>query len=336
MAFRSQYPPRSFGIGGRESEPGANMPQSITQREIEVLAPAGSLADVEAAIEGGADAVYLGLKGFSARPAPWCFDVDSAMEAIARCHAAGRRLHVAINAEFRSSQEPGLLRAVQTLTDAGADAWIVGDLGMLHFLSALGNPVPVHASTLLGVYNAEAVRLLVAEYGVERIVLPTSIYIDEISDLHFQCPNVELELIAHGGVCFHDHRRCRQPHYQVEGHFCVGCKQLYEVYADETAVPRPELSRESSQVYPLNGSKPGGRLMWSPEIDLTALAGLFIRSGIVSFKIEGRTRTPDYVRSSARAWRTSIDRVLTDESFYDPELNRFYYLGHPGRTRAAG
>lgn len=298
-------------------------------RELEVLAPAGSLAHVEAAIAAGADAFYVGLKGLGARPNPWNLDVDEIETAAALAHAAGRRINVAVNAEFHTRQDDFVRQAISRMADAGVDALIVGDFGLLHFLKQIDNPIPIHASTLLGIYNAEGIRFLNRQYGVTRVVLNTGLFIDEISALHFHCPEIELELIAYGGVCFNDNRRCRQPHYLFEGEFCVGCKQLYEVHpTPEDFIPLAPVSKVASQVRPPDIPIGGERLIWSPEVDLTGQIGLFARAGVVSFKIEGRTRSVDYITMSTAQMRAAVDRLRADAAYHDPELSTYYYLGH--------
>jgi putative protease len=302
---------------------------------IEVLAPAGNLEHVRAALAAGADAVYVGLRGFSARPDAWSFTLDDIGTAVQLVHDAGRHLHVAVNAELRDQRTDDLARAVERLESLAVDALIVGDFGVLHSLREWRVRIPAHASTLLGIYNAEGVRFLQREFGVSRVVLNTNLYIDEIADLHFLCPDIELEMIAHGGVCFNDNRRCRQPHYLFEGEFCVGCKQIYEAFpGNDAPIQIGPPTRIASQVRPPEFPLQGGRLIWSPEIDLSAHVGLFRKVGVMSFKIEGRTRTVDYVTQSTRKLREAVDLALANPDLADPTLNSYFYLAHPSRMRA--
>jgi U32 family peptidase len=308
----------------------------VKANSIEVLAPAGSLENVQAAIAAGADAIYVGLQKFSARPDDWSLSLDEIRTALRMAHDTGRRLHVAINAEFRDQSSADLERSATYMERIGVDAFIVGDFGMLQCLREAGIRVPLHASTLLGIYNAQAIRFLQREFGVSRVILNTNLYIDEIADLHFLCGDVGLEMISHGGVCFNDNRRCRQPHYLFEGEFCVGCKQIYEAFPNDNqqlSQVRP-LSKVASQVRPPDVPLHGRRLIWSPEIDLSAIVGLFLRVGVISFKIDGRTRTADYVAQSTRKLRQAVDRALESRELADPNLNPFFYLAHPSRLGA--
>lgn len=303
---------------------------------LEVLAPAGSIEHVAAAIAAGADAVYVGLRDFSARPNTWSLSVSEIAEAADLCHRADRRIHVAMNAELRMDRVGAVAGTIESLREAGVDALIIGDFGLLHMLRGFGSNIPVHASTLLGLYNPEGLRFVRDGFGVRRIVVNTSLYIDEIATLHFECPDVELELIAHGGICFNDNRRCRQPHYLFEGEFCVGCKQIYSVHTDPAPVRPETVTRIASQVRPPERSLPGERYIWSPEIDLSSHIALFARIGIVSFKIEGRTRTTEYVTETTQLYRDAVDAYLADPKRLDPALSRFFYFDHHSRLRARG
>ena len=109
----------------------------------------------------------------------------------------------------------------------------MSEIGDVTFLKEIENSLPIHASTLLGIYNAEGIRFLQKAFGVTRIIVNTNLLVDEIAELHFLSPSTELELISYGGVCFNDNRRCRLPHYQDNEEFCVGCKQLYNIYKVE-------------------------------------------------------------------------------------------------------
>lgn len=323
--------------------PGADANRSgegrdVTQRsQIEVLAPAGEIDHAKAAVLGGADAVYVGLRGFSARPDAWSMGLSEIEQVSTYLHSKGKRLHVAINAELPEKKRKELSNAIERLEDIDVDALIVGDFGVFACLRDVGCEVPLHASTLLGLYNAEGIRLVREEFGIRRVVLNTNLYVDEIAQLHFQCPDIEFELIAHGGVCFNDGRRCRQPHYLFEKEFCVGCKQIYEAHQSFVSCnSKQKLSTVASQIRPADVQLPGGRLIWSPEIDSSENIDLFIRLGVVSFKIEGRTRTAEYVRSTTHKYRNAVDAAVNDPKNVDADTTPFYYIEHHSRLRPDG
>jgi|GEM_PF-1122039 len=297
-------------------------------KDMEILSPAGSLEHVEAAIEAGADAFYVGLKGFSSRPDPWSLDLREICVAANIAHEAGRRIYVAINAEFYSRQRNELKHAIQIMAENSIDALIVGDLGLLHFLKEIENSLPIHASTLLGIYNAEGIRFLQKAFGVTRIIVNTNLLVDEIAELHFLSPSTELELISYGGVCFNDNRRCRLPHYQDNEEFCVGCKQLYNIYKVEQTSTLPHNTQAILQTKHQNITLSEDRIIWLPEVDLSDILGLFIKSGVTSFKIEGRTRSTEYISKSTKRMKQALNKTLCDERFWDRNRNQYFYINH--------
>lgn len=177
----------------------------VGSRLLEVLAPAGSMEHVHAAIAAGADAIYIGIKGMSARPDPWGFDLSTAIE------ATGKRIYFALNAEYAESHTSTVVSFMGRVEDSGCDALIVGDWGLLKCIQDMAIQIPLHASSLLGVCNDITVHLL-RRMGVSRIILNANLFLDEIAALIRACPDMEFELITYGGVCFNDQRRCRLPH----------------------------------------------------------------------------------------------------------------------------
>ena len=273
---------------------------------VEILAPAGSGDHIHAAIAAGADAIYIGIKGMSARPDPWGFDLSSATEATRIVHAAGKRIYFALNAGYAEAHTSAVISFLDQVQDSGCDALIVADWGLLKRIQDMAIQIPVHASSLLGVYNLATVRLL-QRMGVSRIILNTNLFLDEIAALIRAYPDMEFELIAYGGICFNDQRRCRLPHIVVDGHYHVGCE--FDYIAPE---------KQS------NGHRWAVDLHM-PDVDLTSTLALYISLGVTSFKIEGRTRSTNYVSQS-----TSLLRRAVNEFFERSRgTNISHYVIHP-------
>ena len=165
--------------------------------------------------------------------------------------------------------------------------------------------IPVYASTLLGVYNIATVQLL-HQMGVSRVILNTNLFLDEIPALIRACPAVEFELIAYGGICFNDNRRCRLPHIMADGHYHVGCEFDYAVRGAQGDTHRHTVN------------------LHMPDIDLSSTLALYIALGITSFKIEGRTRSADYVAQSTTTLRKAIDVFLERSK----DANLTHYVIH--------
>jgi len=162
----------------------------VDPSSLEVLAPAGSREHIRAAIAAGADAIYIGIKGMSARPDPWGFDLSNAIEATQIVHAAGKRIYFALNAGYAESHTSKVISFMNHVEKSGCDALIVGDWGLLKRIQDMAIQIPLHASSLLGVYNVATVRLL-RRMGVSRIILNTNLFLDEIAALIRVCPDME-------------------------------------------------------------------------------------------------------------------------------------------------
>lgn len=238
----------------------------------EVLAPAGELNAILPLIEAGADAVYVGLKGFSSRPSNADLSLDEIKTAVEICHSNNARLHVAINAGIQNDDVSVIRDSLLALQDCGVDAVILSDWGMLVKATKLLKTTEVHASTLLGVYNSQTVRIL-KKMGVTRVVLSTNLYIDEIIAIINDEPDIEYEIVADGGICFNDNRICELPHYLKDEEYCVGCK-------DE---------------YCMNDNPDAAVSIGAKAISLAEIVQVFVELGIFSYKIEGRTVPYKYI-----------------------------------------
>jgi len=276
---------------------------------LEVVAPAGSMEHVRAAIAAGADAIYIGIKGMSARPDPWGFDFSNASEVTRIVHAAGKRVYFALNAGHAESHTSEIVGFLNRVEDSGCDALIVGDWGVLKRIQDMAIQVPLHASSLLGVYNIATVHLL-RRMGVSRVILNTNLFLDEIAALIRACPDMEFEIITYGGICFNDQRRCRLPHVVVNGHYHVGCEFGY-------------LARDQRGY-----GHQRNVILHMPDVDLASTLTLYVALGITSFKIEGRTRSTNYVTQSTSILRQAIDKYLEGSQ----KANISHYVIHPADT----
>lgn len=177
----------------------------------EALAPLGRLESLSDILAAGADAVYAGLYGFSSRPSDADLSLEQLESARELTAKRGVKLYVAVNSFIGHTQMDALLRQLEIVEQLGADAVILGDWGVLQAARSALKTTRLHASTLLGVYNSETVSILKG-LGVDRIVLSTALYIEEIHSLLRQAPDIEYEIIASGGICRNDNRQCELPH----------------------------------------------------------------------------------------------------------------------------
>lgn len=274
-------------------------------RSPEIVAPLGQPGHLAAAVAGGAHAVYVGLKGHSSRPDAASFSIDELKGLIPKIHKAGLRCYLAINAEMRDAAG---VTACKLLRDADAlhpDAIILGDLGMLALAKQEGLRAPLHASSLLGVLNAETIITL-RKYDIRRVILPTCLTLPELAELIESSPTMDFEIIAYNGVCFNDSWRCGLAHcHSPAGGFDVQCTHSFSLMTEGQSF------------------QPGGHLLWTQDIDASGILPLLWSLGVVSFKIEGRTQRPEVIEEAVRRLRRSLDELATPT-----DHNRYQYLVH--------
>lgn len=248
--------------------------------ECEVLAPAGRVTDIVPLLENGADAIYVGLAGYSARPQSSDFTAEEIGRILPVIHRAGKKLFVAVNANVPGRKIEGLCGIIQELDDRGIDALIISDYGLMRRVSGIVRHARLHASTLAGVYNYRDVRML-KQMGVSRIILSSDLFVDEIADITDRVPDMDYEIVADGGICFNSNRQCLLPHYGQKEGYNVYCQKEYELLRDGIVTGRAKRI----------GNNPG-------KIHRTL--GIYLGLGIRSFKVEGRTNSLDYILQRVR------------------------------------
>lgn len=251
----------------------------------EILAPAGRKEDVLPLLEAGADAIYVGLSGYSARPKSSDLSMTDIEEILPLIHQTNKKLFIAMNANVPSDQIDALCEEVRLLDEMQVDAIIVSDYGLMSRFSRVLKHAQLHASTLTGVYNFEDVQMLKG-MGVKRIILSSDLYVDEIVDIIDRVPDMDYEIVADGGICFNSNRQCLLPHVgQLEG-YMVFCQKQYRLmkYGQDLGTARRI------------GNCPG---------KLHRTMGIYLGMGIYSFKVEGRTNNLDYIIERVRDMATS-------------------------------
>ena len=264
----------------------------------ELLAPAGDLDCVRAAIENGADAVYFGLaSGFNARARATNIDPASLPDVMSLLHRRGVKGYVTLNTLVFTDELAELERTVRQVAEAGVDAVLVQDFGAARLIRAITPDLPIHASTQMTLSSAECLR--VAEsLGIERVVLARELSIDEIAKIHRQTP-LPLEVFVHGALCVAYSGQCMTSESlggrsANRGQCAQACRLPYELVCDGEDV---DLGRQ--------------QYLLSPQ-DLAAYALVpdLIAAGVSCFKIEGRLKTPEYVANITRHYRQAIDTAM--------------------------
>ena len=264
----------------------------------ELLAPAGDRECLRAAVENGADAVYFGLNcGFNARARATNIEPAELPEVMAFLHHRGVKGFVTLNTLAFSDELPDLEALVRQIALADVDAVLVQDLGVVRLIRAICPELPIHASTQMTLTSAECIQVA-EEMGIERVVLPRELSIQEIAKLR-QSTNVELEAFVHGALCVAYSGQCLTSESlggrsANRGQCAQACRLPYDLICDGEDV---DLGPQ--------------KYLLSPQ-DLAAydLTTDLIAAGVCSFKIEGRLKTPEYVANITRHYRTAIDAAV--------------------------
>ena len=255
---------------------------------MELLAPAGSMEALRAAVCNGADAVYLGADTFNARINARNFSAADLQEAVVYCHVRGVKVHLTLNTLVLDREMPRAAELIRLAASCGVDAFIVQDLGVVSLCRQLAPDVPIHASTQMSIHSLEGV-LEAAALGCSRVVLARELPAEEIAHICKRSP-VEIEVFVHGALCMCYSGQCYLS--SVIGRRSGNRGQC----AQPCRLPYGYGRFESTR-YPLS-------------LKDNCLAGELDelrRMGVASIKIEGRMKRPEYVAIVTRAYRTVLN-----------------------------
>lgn len=255
---------------------------------MELLAPAGSMEALRAAVCNGADAVYLGADTFNARMNARNFSAADLQEAVVYCHVRGVKVHLTLNTLVLDREMPRAAELIRLAASCGVDAFIVQDLGVVSLCWQLAPDVPIHASTQMSIHSLEGV-MEAAALGCSRVVLARELPAEEIAHICKKSP-VEIEVFVHGALCMCYSGQCYLS--SVIGRRSGNRGQC----AQPCRLPYGYGRFESTR-YPLS-------------LKDNCLAGELDelrRMGVASIKIEGRMKRPEYVAIVTRAYRTVLN-----------------------------
>ncbi len=268
----------------------------------ELLAPARNMDSLIAAVENGADAVYLGIKDFSARAYADNFSIEEFRQALDVAHLRGVKVYVTMNTLIKDNEIEKALDIIYTLDELGTDAIIVQDIGLLELIRAKVPSLPIHASTQMTVHNTESVRFL-KDMGVKRIVLARELSLEEIIEIKTST-EVEVEVFVHGALCICYSGQCLMSSM-------IGGRSGNRGYCAQPCRKQYKLRKNG------NLSETEGNYLLSPkDLNTSDIVPELIDTGIDSFKIEGRMKRPEYVAGVVRIYRRLIDRFADDPSNY--------------------
>ena len=287
----------------------------------ELLCPAGNMEKLKAALRFGADAVYFAGKEFGMRSAADNFDIDEIYEAVRYTHALGKKLYLTVNTMPHWDEFDRLEDYLDSLRSSNIDAVIAADPGVIALIKDRLPQTPIHISTQAGAVSHADCNFW-ASYGASRVVLARELSFEDIAAIRARIPSeLELECFIHGAMCVSFSGRCLLSENLVgrdgnRGMCAQPCRWNYHVYEIEEE-KRPGLR------FPIVENDRGTFIMSSRDMCMIEHIDDLMRSGIASFKIEGRIKSAYYTAVTANAYRMAIDAYLRDPENYvfDARLN---------------
>ena len=301
---------------------------------VELLAPAGSREALVAAVENGANAIYLAGNAFGARAYASNFDREALREAIHFAHLRKVAIHVTVNT-IVADEEMGPLRDyLRFLYEAGADAVLVQDLGVARVAHETVPDLPLHASTQMSVSSLEGVRAL-AELGFTRVVLARELSLKEIRHICAHAP-VEIETFMHGALCVCYSGQC------LMSSMIGGRSGNRGRCAQPCRLPYTLVDEKGQDVL---GDKAGSYLLSPRDLSTIDVIPDLIEDGVSSLKIEGRMKRPEYVATVVRTYREAIDTYYAGKGYavtqeerddlaqiFNRDFTTAYLEGRPGKA----
>ncbi len=309
----------------------------------ELLAPAGDMDSLIAAVSFGADAVYLAGKRFGMRAAPDNFTAEELEYAVKYAHDNNVKVYLICNCVLRNDEIDDLPAFLEDAQKLRVDGLIISDLGVMSMAKKYAPDVPIHISTQAGVANYMTAKVL-EEMGAARVVLARELCFEEIEGIHDKVSeNLEIECFVHGSMCVSFSGRCLLSNYlngrdSNRGDCSQPCRWKYALMEEK----RP------GEYFPIFEDNYGAHILNSRDICMISHVPELVKAGVTSFKIEGRAKSPYYVAVVTNAYRAAIDGYMNSgDDDYTPddciieelekvshrEYSTGFYLGHePGQV----
>lgn len=304
--------------------------------KIELLAPAGDFERLGMALHYGADAVYLAGTQFGMRASAGNFTFPELSKATKLAHANGTAVHMTCNTLPREDELSQLPEFLEQAQDAGVDAFIIADLGVMAAAKKYAPKVSRHVSTQLGVINSATANVLF-DMGADRVVLARETPMEDIRKIRANTPKeLEIEAFVHGAMCVSFSGRCLLSNYLTgrdanRGACAQPCRWKYHLVEEKRPGEYFEISEDK-----------GTYIMNSRDMCMIEHIPELIDAGVTSFKIEGRMKSAYYAAAVTNAYRHAIDYALRGEELpqvWIDELNKVshrpyctgFYYGDPGQ-----
>ena len=309
----------------------------------ELLAPAGDLVRLKAAVDFGADAVYLAGEEFGMRTAAANFSRDDLIEGIKYAHSNNVKVHITCNTVPHNAEMARMPEYLEFLNGIGVDAIIASDLGTMELIKKYAPNVQLHVSVQSGIVNYNSANAFY-NLGAKRVVLARELSLDEIAEIRANIsPELEIEAFAHGAMCVSFSARCLLSSYMTgrdanRGDCAQPCRWSYALVEEK----RP------GQYFPVEETKQGTYILNANDLCMAPYLNKMISAGVDSIKLEGRAKSHYYTAAVTNVYRMALDSIdISDlhnwtlpQSAAD-ELNKIshrvystgFYLGVPENSQ---
>lgn len=293
---------------------------------LEVLAPAGDEERFNAALSYGADAIYLGRKQFGMRSSPGNFEFEQLVRAVDSAHKRNVKVYMTCNTLPRNNEIPLFEQFVSEAVEAGVDAFIVADIGLLMMIKRLAPDVEIHISTQTGIVNYATARELY-DMGAKRVVLARELSLDEIAEIRAKTnPDLDIEVFVHGAMCVSFSGRCLLSQYLVgrdanRGECAQPCRWGYHLMEEK----RP------GEFFPIFEDESGTFILNAKDLCMIEHVDKLAKAGVKSLKIEGRAKSAYYVTVVTNAYRMAVNEYYKNpDNFVLPDWIRdeVYKVSH--------
>jgi putative protease len=287
--------------------------------EIELLAPVGSVDSLKAAVQNGANAVYLGGKNFNARQYASNFAYDEILEAVVYAHLRDVKVYITLNILLDESELSDAIDYVRYLRKIGVDAIIVQDVGFASIIREVFPDMEIHASTQMTVNNIYGIEHL-EKMGFKRAVLAREVPLNELKSISSKT-DMELEVFVHGALCFSYSGQC------LMSSFIGGRSGNRGTCAQPCRMPYTPVDEKGNSLLDFDKL----HLLSTRDLNTIEEINELVLSGVKSFKVEGRMKRPEYVATVISAYRKAIDFGI--ESISTEEKNDIETIFNRGFTK---
>ncbi len=306
--------------------------------------PAGSIAKMNLALDYGADAVYLGPPIYSLRARDNEFQKEKLRGSINDVHAKNKKAYVTLNIFARNRKLKSFSEDVVDYAAMKPDAFIISDPGLGAIARELAPEIPIHLSVQANCMNWKSVQFWKKSLEIERVILSRELSIQEISEIKQRVPDMELEAFVHGSICIAYSGRCLISSYvnyrdANQGVCDNSCRNKYKVSPTELYLENVE--DNPGELYKLDEDEHGTYLLNSKDLCMIEHLDKLVNAGVISFKVEGRTKSEFYSAMVARAYRGALNDLMAGRPFnpyWRGEINKLtsrgfhtaFMLGDPG------